>query len=37
MSSAKELKNAKVNYNTMCTKLDQMGWKYERFEEDFGK
>lgn len=35
MSSAKELKNAKVNYNTMCTKLDQMGWKYERFEEDF--
>ena len=35
MSSAKELKNAKVNYNNMCTKLDQMGWKYERFEEDF--
>ncbi len=35
MSSVKELKHAKVTYNTMCTKLDQMGWKYERFEEDF--
>lgn len=28
------MKTAKNTYYTLCTKLDQMGWKYEKFEEN---
>lgn len=35
MSDDRALRLAKANYNALCKKLDEMGWKYEKFEEDF--
>lgn len=34
MSDDRALKLAKTTYETMCKKLDSIGWKYEKYEQD---
>lgn len=34
MASAKELKTAKVVYETLCETLDERNWKYTRHDDD---
>jgi hypothetical protein len=35
MTDDRAVKMAKSTYDVMCGKLDEMGWKYEKYEEDF--
>ncbi len=35
MTDDRAVKMAKATYDVMCGKLDEMGWKYEKYEEDF--
>ena len=34
MADSKQLKQAKNAYSTLCSMLDNRGWKYEKKEED---
>ena len=35
MADEKDLVQAKITFDTLCEMLDERGWHYKKFDEDF--